>query len=572
MSGLFLHRDRVDGAASRARFLSQGFAAPTELSIPGWRLLHFPPIHGGPETLVRRGDDWVAVAGTLTVDDRVGAPALAALLDMDAPEWDRIGGQFAAVVHRAGRTELFTDYLATYPLHHDLDLTSFSTSLLAAVDAQPQVTFDPQAVFEFAFNVVPIGDDTLFAELKTLAPGVCVTLTPDGTAVERQPHPLPDHPSDEPLSDRVTRQRDLLLRVAGGVAAPFGDQIHCPLSGGLDSRLVLAALRAGGHRPYVYVYGPRRSDDVEIATAIGEEMGFTVEWIDKEAKAIAPEAFAEQVALNFRRFDGYPTFGNIFDNGGHLRAMDRRHADGALAASGGAGEIYRDFFYLPDRTLTPVDIARTFFARFTARDATDLFDSRRFLDAIAGKIAVALDRPAAAPLPRAVVEQIYPRVRCRALFGREIAIEARHGAYLMPFLDHRVVADAMTLPMHLKRAGRFEAMVIDALDPTLARQPSAYGHHFAQAPSLRRRFNEWQSRARPLFLRQRSYAIQRRLRPMGDEHGGELTPDYLGRVIDLNYPAMRRFFHVDRITDSGLLRRVACMEYLAAQLGGKFAA
>ncbi|SOB78677.1 asparagine synthase (glutamine-hydrolysing) [Sphingomonas guangdongensis] len=573
MAGLFLTRADTDVTAARARFAAQGFAAPTELAVPGWRLLHVAPVHGGPDTLLRRGADWVAVAGTLTVDDRIGVPALAALLDMAALEWDRIGGQFAAVVHRAGRTTLFTDYLATFPLHHDRDGRCFSTSLLATMEAQPRVTFDAQAVYEFAFNVVPIGDDTLFSEVKTLSPGSIVTLGADGASVDRQPRPLPTGPSEEPLADRVARQRDLLLRVVGGVADAFDDRIHCPLSGGLDSRLVLAALRASGRRPQVYVYGPPGLDDVRIARAAGEALGFAVEWINKEAAPIAPDAFAAQVAENFRRFDGYPTFGNIFDNGGHLAAYHRRHAGGALAVSGGAGEIYRDFFYLLDRPLTADAVARTFFARFTTGDATGLFEPHRFIAAIAGKIAAALDRPGdVTPLTRTEIEQIYPRVRCRALFGREIALEGAAGAYLVPFLDHRLVADALTLPMALKRAGRFEAMLIDALDPALARQPSAYGHHFAQAPTLRRRLGEWQSRARPLALRQRSYAIQRRLGPMGDEHGGELTPDYLGRVIDLDFPAMRRFFHVDRITDAGLLRRIACLEYLAAQLGGRLAA
>jgi asparagine synthase (glutamine-hydrolysing) len=48
-----------------------------------------------------------------------------------------------------------------------------------------------------------------------------------------------------------------------------------------------------------------------------------------------------------------------------------------------------------------------------------------------------------------------------------------------------------------------------------------------------------------------------------------LGEEYLGRVVDLDYPAMRRFFNVGRIGDSGLMRRIACLEYLAAHLGGR---
>ena len=117
-----------------------------------------------------------AVAGTLTCDGKMGAPALEALLAMDEPDWDRLGGQFVALVHRAGRTRLFTDYFGAFQLFHDAEMRLFSTSLLSAAHALPRLSFDPQGVYEFAFNVVPIGDDTVFAELKTLGPDRIVTL------------------------------------------------------------------------------------------------------------------------------------------------------------------------------------------------------------------------------------------------------------------------------------------------------------------------------------------------------------------------------------------------------------
>ena len=50
----------------------------------------------------------------------------------------------------------------------------------------------------------------------------------------------------------------------------------------------------------------------------------------------------------------------------------------------------------------------------------------------------------------------------------------RATAYLVPFLDHRVVAEAMTVPLPLKHAGRFEAQLLNIIDPSLARRPSAY--------------------------------------------------------------------------------------------------
>jgi len=542
-------------AQARAVLGEQGFPEPAELALPGWTLLHAGHIIAGPPSLLQRGDDCVAVAGTLVADGKMGEPALAALLAMDplALDWDRLGGQFVALVRRNGRSFLFGDYFSAFQLFHDTQDRVFATTFLAAARALPRLSFDAQGVYELAFNVMPVGDDTVFDQLKTLSPNSVVELTATGTVRHSVAKPLPAAPSDAPLSERIARHRERLLAIVGAHVDALGGNVRAPLSGGLDSRLVLAALRDRGCTPHLYVYGVPGDEDVVIAQAIGAALGFPIEWLDKEHGTVPPDAFPELVERNFRQFDGLPTFGNIFDNGSH-----------------GAAQRHRNFFYLPDRRFTAHDIAQTFFARFTPGDATAGFDPRGFIDAIADKIAASLAPPdATGKLARNRVEQIYPRIRCRALFGREISLEARFSPYLMPFLDHRVVAEAMTLPMPLKYAGRFEAALLNAIDPVLATQPSAYGHDFAGPPNLAHRRTEWLTRIRPVWLRRHSYALRRRLGPMGDEHGGTLTPDYMGRVIDLDFPAMRRFFNLSAINDSAVWRRIANLEYLAAKLGSR---
>jgi asparagine synthetase B (glutamine-hydrolysing) len=581
MGALFLVRsgnpETADAAiaGARAQFGRHGLAGIAEKTFPGWRLLHAPHIIGGPESLVEDGDDLVAVAGTLTWDDMMGRPALEALLaavSLPEPDWSRLGGQFVALIRRQGRAFLLADHFAMFQLFHDADMTLFSTSLLAAVEALPRVSFHRQGVFELAFNVAPIGDDTVFKELKTLGPDRVVELAPDGVRLHGVAKPLPGRTVEMPLAERLARHRERLAAVVRRHVRAFGDQVYCPLSGGLDSRLLLAALRAEGCRPHVYVYGGADSSDVRVSRLIGEAQGFDVGWLDKEARRLAPDEFPEQVERNFQEYDGLPSFGELFENGCNAAARDARHQGGALSASGACGEIYRNFFYLADRPISAEAVGRTFFARYARGDVTGEFVESEFLRNIGDKILAALGLAGRSErLERPLVEQVYPRVRCRALSGREISLEGRYAAYLMPFLDRDVVAEAMTIPLALKNAGRFEAMLLESIDPELARLPSAYGHDFAAPPSLRHRLGEWSTRARPVWLRQRSYEIRRRLGPMADEHGGLLGPEYLGRVVDPDYPAMRRFFHVERIRDSGLIRRIANLEYFAQRLGSKLA-
>src|SRR4051812_21417785 len=256
MAGLFLVRTRDRAfadtalAEARAQYARHGFAAPAELSLPGWRLLHVPYIEGGPETLLVDGEDFAAVGGTFTCDGEMGRPALEALLAMGEPDWDRLGGQFVAIVRRAGRTHLFTDYFAAFQLFHDADMRLFSTSLLAAANALPRLRFDPQSVYEFAFNVVPIGNDTIFAELGMLGPDQVLELNADGVRAHHVAKPLPTAEA-MPLEARIAGHRDRLMAIVSDHIRQFGDNVRCALSGGLDSRLVLAALRAAGCRPQI---------------------------------------------------------------------------------------------------------------------------------------------------------------------------------------------------------------------------------------------------------------------------------------------------------------------------------
>ena len=583
MAGWFLTREEHTGAAdpalatARAQFARHGFSGLQEKRFPGWALLHAPYIVGGPQMFAEEANgDFALAAGTLSYDGLTGPAALHRLLAEAKPphfDWSKLAGQFALLLHRGGQTFVACDFFAAFQLYHDAELSLFTTSFLTAATVLPSVTFDPQGLYEYAVQAAVLGDDTVLAEIKRLGPNQVIELSEHGTRIHRVSKPLPSAPTNVPMAERLATQADLLRTVVGEQVSHYGDLVQCPLSGGLDSRLVYAVLRSLGCTPQVYVYGWPVSEDVKIAQAIGAAEGFPVEWIDKDTyRDITPDEFPAQVARNFEENDGLPNFGGLFDNGGNSYARDRRHRDGALTISGGAGEIYRDFFFLPDRCLRVADVADSFFARYDRRDMTDAFDGGAFLRRIRDKMLESLERPGdTSALPRTLIEQLYPRFRGRSLFGRELSVEARYSSYTFPFLDQRVVAEAMTLPMPLKRAGVFEAQLLNAIDPVLAARPSAYGHHFAEPPSAKHRFDEWATRARPIWLRKNSYAIQRRLKPMGDEHGGLHSDEYMGRVIDLDYPIMRRWFAVDNVTDSGLKRRIALLEYFAAHLGSRLA-
>lgn len=561
-------------ADAEKRFRTHGFTRFTPFDTGHYRGFHVGYIHGGPETFLRRGADFVAVAGTLVYKGMLGTGALEALLDdftHPLERWADTTGQFALLVHKAGRTSLLTDYFGAFQLFHDPDWATVSTSFLGTAESLPRVRWHDQGVYEFAFNVFPVGDDTVLEEVRRLGPDTQVLLA-DRPELVRIQKPLPTATEDMPIAERLERVASRLASAASPFVQHFGNAMQVPLSGGLDSRLALAILRAQGVEPHVYVYGARGDEDVEVACDIARAEGFAIELFNKPAyRSIRPDEFAEIVQRNWEETDALTTDGGLFDNGGNAAARHARQAGGQLAVSGGCGEVFRNFFYLSDRRMRVRDVALAFWARFTMSDVTERFDRRRYLAGIEAKLAAALSTPVQRLLDRTEVEQLYPRVRCRAFFGREISLVARHGAYFMPFLSRKVVHEGLRLPMDLKSAGRFESMLINHIDPKLARHMSAYGHSFDQPPSRDHRLSEWSTRLRPIWIRQRSYAVQRKLGPMFDDHGGILAPQFLGRVLDLHFPVMQAFFNVPAVTDQGLYRRIATLELLGQRLGSRLA-
>jgi len=575
MGGFYLCRvtgdaDEARIAAAEAQFRLHGFTRFTPIRSAAHAGFHAAPIHGSHVCVHRDGEDFIAVAGTLIHGGKFGEAALRALLgDFRFPfeDWSNTTGQFAAIVHKGGRTFAFTDFFGAFQLFHDADWDVISTSFLSAAKSLDRVTFDPQGVYEFAFNVFPTGDDTVVSELKRLGPDAQMEL---GASTVRVPvsKPLPERISSTPMEKRIAVQAERLRGAARIYAEAFGDKMQCPLSGGLDSRLALALLRDAGVSPQVYVYGSAGDGDVEVARHIADHEHFRFEPFEKSSFAsITPDDFPAIVARNFHETDALVTDGGLFDNGGNAFARHQRQEGGQLAVSGGCGEVFRNFFYLPDRALTARQVMGAFFARYTLNDVTDTFDPEGFIDRLEAKALQAIEKPGATgKLRRTLIEQLYPRMRCRAFFGREISLVGRQGAYFMPFFDHEVVAGALQLPIAWKNAGRFEAALLTHIDPVLAAYPSDYGYSFDRPPTLSHRMNELGTRVRPPWLRQRSYAVRRRLGPIRDEHGGLLTPAFLGRVLDLHFPHMQQFFKMKAISDSGLYRRIATLEYLAQHL------
>lgn len=545
----------------------QGLAVARTIDTGNVRIGLSPKLSSGLIQYHDAGNgDFACLTGTASVNGRVGAAAVEQLpgVDLDAPAWQRLTGNFCALVGRGNSVSLFVDRLGVYQVYRDLESRIFSSSFLAVASALPQLHADTQGVYEYVHQEAAHGGDTVIEEIKVIDPTGRYEVAPGMRFV-----PWPAQPAIAGARADLPTNRDACLALLRenytAIASSFGDDVDTALSGGYDSRLTVALLREQGVTPSVHVYGRESDADVRVARRIAEGEHIALRHIDKRLLPRASEAgFAETVKANFLLFDGYPNDG-IFEGGVDARTRRERAADGKLMLNGGGGEIFRNFFYLADRPFRSIDIVRAFYSRYHPGWCTQRFVERQYLATLARKIqrVAGHDRPR---LLRSEVEYLYPAFRCAYWMGRNNSVNNRIGWSLTPFADYELARLTSAIPLRQKNYGRIEAEMIRSVSPRLAGYLSDYGHDFSGPPPLRRKLRDNATILRPTMLRPYTYRLKfRRPHPRPDY----LRPPLIDSVLDTSFPRLSHFFLVDRVNDPRAYGRISTLEYLFDQLNVK---
>ena len=344
MGGFFLvcagpQEDRqADVTRLQGAFAELGFAPPEIVEAQGYILGAYPKFQNRSAGLKHYPNgDFAFVCGTC-LSEGTGLAPVDSLYEgaaAAAPNSEAIMGHYAAVVKKDGRTEINLDRFGGYHLFYNLEARIISSSFYAICSVLPSLTLSQQSAYEYVFNGVVSGNETLFSEVQ-LAP-IQATIVVSWHALEILRPRLPvTRTFNSARSDASLRESIALLdRYFGAVACSFGDRVRCALSGGYDSRLILAYLRRHGVNPSVYVYGSAREPDVLLAQQIARGEDFALDVIDKDDRPIIPPPeFTETARRNFLATDGYG-YAGIFHNGAETEESARRVLGDTIAINGG---------------------------------------------------------------------------------------------------------------------------------------------------------------------------------------------------------------------------------------------
>lgn len=471
--------------------------------------------------------------GPLWYRGRFGAGALEALLDevraTGRIDEEALRGNFALFIHAGEHVWLLNDALGFVRIYASADGCFFSTSWLAACAYLERVDVHEASAIEYVLTGAAHSSDSVARNVTLLKLGHSHDLTrrcmwqrfPSGIAAEDQ--------SSGSLDEAVDRVAAHLREVFDEVSMAFPGRIRAALSGGFDSRLIVAGLLAAGAHPELFVYGHAESADVVVARMVAGAAGMALDVVDKDiTNRDLPLPGVESLEQSALFFDGLPNDG-VYDQGADQQTRLKQNADGYIALNGGGGEIFRNFFHLPDRSFTSDDVVETFYRGFSA----NVFRGVRGLSDYKARLAASMVETLAFPgtgsnrVTRRQIELLYPLFRCHFWMGVNNSVGVRHGYYATPLVDLGLVRMAKQLPLRWKNAGVFQSRLVAALHPGVAAQPSAYGFRFDDGPGWKPRLAERLVCARPPTLRPLINAARRSL------HNVQVTPDLLRRYREL---------------------------------------
>ncbi|QWW20278.1 asparagine synthetase B family protein [Schaalia sp. 19OD2882] len=192
-------------------------------------------------------------------------------------------GQFAAVIPVEGATLLVTDFGRTIPLL----CTRVGGRWVVAdhprplLEMMPEARLDADGAFQFRHAGFVLGQRTLIEGMWQVPASSVVELR-DGEETPRahMAHMFrygPDRTDDE-QSFAAGFLAALDAAVSRTVELAGQRQIAVPLSGGIDSRLLMALLcRAEAKRVLAFTYGVPGSTEAEVSRTVAQEIG--AEWV-----------------------------------------------------------------------------------------------------------------------------------------------------------------------------------------------------------------------------------------------------------------------------------------------------
>jgi hypothetical protein len=506
---------------------------------------------------------FIASTGSLIYKGRFGRESLQqAYLDFQAGQ--RIErecrGNFCLIIKQGGKLWICRDYYGNYPVYRDPASQVISSSFLVTALLQPHLSVSREELYEYLLNSHWFGETTLFKEVLRLRGGVFLELPAGRLAPYELQYPSLSGKGYKGCLDVVA---DTLERQFSAIAGAF-PAVRTALSGGYDTRLMLAVLLKLGNQPHLHVNGTPNSPDVRCAKAIAKGMGMPLEVVHfYEAYDLSPSAYHDFIMNRFYVFDGLGGIG-VFDQYSDLEYRLSHLEPNSVFLHGGGGEIYREVWNVP---ALPISLDAFILAQHDRIGIGGIFNGyskKAYLNHMKQRTMEALGKKDER-FSRQDVEQL-GRSRLNSLSFTITAFQQLY-PFLKPFCEYDIMESSLEIPLRFKFWGKFQQDLIRLFDARLASFLSAYGYAFDQKAPLKYKLKEWMVTYAPLRLRPylRKLKKSRKL-PVKQFGVNLLAPAIVAALLPGKAERIAPYVKMENIADDLIRSRALTLELLFRKL------
>lgn len=470
-------------------------------------------------------------------------------------------GNYCLILKHGDKLWICRDYYGTYPVYRDSAFQVISSSFLITALLQPHLSVSREELYEYLLNSHWFGETTLFKEVLRLPSGVFLELPSGRFTSYELLYPSLKGQDYKSCLDIVA---NTLERQFSAIAGAF-PAIRSALSGGYDTRLMLAVLQKLSAKPHLHVNGTPDSTDVRCAKAIAEGMGIPIEVVHfYEAYNLPTTDYYDLIMNRFYLFDGLGGIG-VFDQYSDLEYR-LQHIDLDCAfLHGGGGEIYREEWNMP---ALPISLDAFVVAQYDRVGLADVFNNyskKAYLGHMKQRVMEALGKKDER-FSREDVERLDPPRHNHAMPFTITAFQQLY-PFLKPFCEYDIMASSLEIPLRFKFWGKFQQDLIRLFDSRLASFMSAYGYPFDQKAPLKYRLKERMVTYAPLRLRPYLRKLKRsRKLPIKKFGINLLAPEVVEALLPGKAERTAPYIKIENIADELIRSRALTLELLFRKL------
>lgn len=559
-------RQGLDLQALEQDFGRRGFDHPVKVRQRNLELWLWPKQRLPGVRCLREGERCVAfVVGTMVY--RRGAPAeslrmLAEDYRCRRISWDELFGSFCAGFWEGEKLQLLTDRLECQPVFVDEQREVASSSFLGLLAALPgRQRLNRLGLAEKLATGYVVGPDTLVAGIHRTTGRMQADWNGGQWGfVRKPPRVFTEAEGDREGAGCLQVQLDALDGYLRSIRALAGQHpAVLGLSTGYDSRLLFAAACRAGFPLAVQTHATVGVHDFDLAVVrdlAGKKGVRLVVVPTRPMRALSPAEFAAVARGCVAFFDGrcshnMGAFSETYTREYSLASLGEYR----LRLNGLGGELYRNYYFDSPR---PVDfrawLQRHVYYPTARRVITDTGLWEEMHRNKVAKMSEELGLDLSGAVSALARKRYYCEIRMPQCDGANHNAHNQVAFYLTPFIEWPIIRTGYRAVPFLGSSGRFQADLIAAADPEVARAPSHYGFELTREPP-RHRLKSWLKSTLP-----DSFWVVRRDRQIArDLYGADSLRQFEG--LRERFPALREIEEAQSTFAPGFNWRQAQRDY-----------